>query len=216
MTAERRRDTLIQAAWITVPIAVLVLAFGLLSEGGTPGDADGTASVAPPASGERAHPGAGFPAIQARPASPKELAGLVDAAWNGKHPDISGPAAKFWRSPAQGVYVAGRANGRRLYHVWERSPGTVAEVLQAAIQGLRTGKGAGSEVLEVFIATDRREHSPASKSGVLRFPANSERGVRGLELEWKGKVKSFSPTLQLARNRKPKKQISMSLKGLGA
>lgn len=150
------------------------------------------------------------PPITASPPTAAEVAQVVHAVWREQavSPDIS----EFWHADNAGIYLAGRKAGRRLHHIWDRGEGNVLDALRRAVQSVQRERGRESAVLEMFFASDRRSFDPANASDRRAFASPSERGVRGLELRWRDRTKSYSPTLMLARNRKPEKQLRLALK----
>lgn len=151
--------------------------------------------------------------ILASPPEAHELSLLVGSYWSSvKLPPA--PSKQFWGAPNLGMYVAARSGGERLEHIWDVGPGSVAEAFGRAIGALR-GSAPESDTLEVFIVTDRSYQDPGRVGDRAAVMGASHRGVRGFEVQWGDDLRLYAPTLLLASNRRPQRQLQLSLGELG-
>ena len=98
------------------------------------------------------------------------------------------------------VYLAARAEGERLAHIWYQAA-TGAEALRGAVQGLHERLGparcAAVTCLEVNLAHSFRRVNPQTDTARL---APIYRGLRGLELVHHGRAWRYAPTEFIAFN----------------
>lgn len=149
-----------------------------------------------------------------------EFAAAMAKVWAGQAVDRATLPVRLGE-PGQGVYVAFRADGKRLYHLWRfpkhvASGGTMWDVMLQAIEDGR--RGLGDDVAKV----DRLEIALTHSYRTLDYKNKEERkllldedkhkiplhmGVRGLRVENGDKQSIHSPTWFVASNRRVRKQL---------
>ena len=151
-----------------------------------------------------------------------EVAAAMAAVWSGQPVD-RGSLPERLAEPGQAVYVAFRADGKRLYHLW-RFPkdvaqgGTMWDVLLQAIEDGRKGLGdEASKVdrLELVLTHSYRklDYKDKEQRTLLldqdRHKIPHHMGVRGLLVEHGEKRKIISPTWFISMNRQIPKQLKL-------
>lgn len=148
------------------------------------------------------------------------FAAAIAKVWAGQSVDRSTLPARLGE-PGQAVYVAFRADGKRLYHLWRfpkdvASGGTMWDVLVQALEDGRRGLGedlAKVNRLEIALTHSYRQLDYKDKDQrKLLFDEDPHKvpyhmGVRGLRIEHDKKVSNHSPTWLLASNRRVRKQM---------
>jgi len=151
-------------------------------------------------------------------------AAAIAKVWAGEPVDRASLPARF-NEPGQAVYVAFRADGKRLYELWRlpkdvASGGTMWDVLLQAIEDGRRGLGDDklSRVnrLEIALTHSYRQHDYKKKDqrqlllDENRYKVAHHMGVRGLLVENGDKRKAYSPTWFIANNRRVPKQLKLT------
>ncbi|HEX7036082.1 MAG TPA: hypothetical protein VF210_09920 [Pseudomonadales bacterium] len=159
---------------------------------------------------------AGRPLTSARLPRPPlaDVQQIFDAAWRGDD-GLPNGGSSLWSARSLGVYVGGRAAGRRLGQVWDVGPGTVREAVQRAVAALRDGRGGASDTIEAFIVTERRHLDAVNRAHRSEMFDEAHRGVRGFELQWGDRLRIYSPTYLLAANRSVRRQMDIAFGELG-
>jgi hypothetical protein len=150
------------------------------------------------------------------------LAAAIEKAWAGEAVDRSSLPARL-NEPAQAVYVALRADGKRLYQLWRHptqvdANATMWDVLVKALDDGRAqlGRDLGRvNRIEIALSHSYREHDyqDADQRRLLldqdshKIPHHM--GVRGLEVRAGDKHEILSPTWFVATNRQVPKQLEL-------
>lgn len=152
------------------------------------------------------------------------LAAALAKAWAGEPVDRSSLPPRLLE-PGQPVYIAFRAGGERLYHLWREvddvaAGGTMWDVLLQALEDGRRGLGSEREArvdrLELDLTHSYRTHDylDAEQRRLLldkdRHGRPHHMGVRGMQITYGDEVKRYAPSLMLARNRQNKKQLELA------
>ncbi len=143
------------------------------------------------------------------------LATAVRRLWAGRRVAPAELPARFSR-PSLGVGVAVRRRGRLQTRIWE-TEGTVFESIALAIERARAELGekaaARSDVIMLALPTRYRYYTRRLDSPGLH--ANSTRGMRGLEIGFRGIVENFPPFYAVATNRTNRRLIERFRRNYG-
>ena len=192
---------LLDSSWIYLLFAAAILLIGVVMMKSRQNAKD--ADVAPLSDTVSQHP-LGDPDMAA-------FAGAVGKAWAGEAVDRASLPARLGE-PGQSVYVAFRAGGKRLEHLWvhpEQLPeaGTMWDVLTEALKVGRARLGdKASEVtrLEIDLTHSYRPLNPAKQwQQILDEAAHKvprHQGIRGLRVRQGERLDLWAPTWQIASN----------------
>ncbi|PRQ05493.1 hypothetical protein ENSA5_02210 [Enhygromyxa salina] len=151
------------------------------------------------------------------------LAAALAKAWAGEAVDRATLPERL-TEPGQAVYLAFRADGKRLYHLW-RTPADLASgkgiMWDVVLQALEDGRrGLGDRAprvdrLELDLTHSYRTHDYADEDQRKllldqdRHKVPHHMGIRGLEVTHGDKTKRYSPTWFVSQNRKVPKQLKL-------